>query len=397
MRAVSLEPSFGKRGTRAFVCGGMAGKLIMHEKSWLGHKETTIYSGEGPIWSTSWRVSIIVSANDAGVKFYDTASSQRVGVIDRPENAPRADLFKCNFQWRDDTTIIIAWADFIQLVRIRPRTAVSASLPYQVEITAVFQVEYMIAGVTPHATPPGSFLVLAYIPPEKFENEATLDRAEQRRKAANRPELRIISRAGEELSYDVLNFLNGFESFGCNDYLLQPAFVGGPESSLEGFYVVCSPRDIVLVRPRDHVDHVEWLVEHRKFAEALTEIKRLSKLGVVRGLDAGVVGRKYIRHLFDEGATLGMSMVSLSLTLWQLGDFEKAAQLCPSVFDQDQNAWEEEVFIYLKHNRLQVLKLRHFSKSRLIPFSDHHSSRSDIASSTQQNRLRSDPCSLSGK
>jgi len=305
MRAIALEPSFSKRSTRSFVCGGMAGKLVLYEKSWLGHKETLVHSGEGPVWRTTWRGALIAWANDIGVKIYDTGSKTRVGYIDRPADAPRADLFRCTLQWRDDTTLMIAWADYIKLVRIRPRPHAvgAASIPFVVEVLAVFQVDCILAGIVPHASPPGSFLVVAYIAPDNlmFAEETSADRAEQRRKAAHRPELRIISRAGEELSSDVLN-LTGYEMFGCNDYTLQPAFIGGAEASLEGFYVVCSPRDIIIVKPRDATDHVQWLVERKKYDEALTEITRLQKAGVVRGLDAGAVGRRYIRHLVDEGA-----------------------------------------------------------------------------------------------
>ncbi|KAF8309561.1 vacuolar protein sorting-associated protein 41 [Clavulina sp. PMI_390] len=339
MRAISLEPSFAKRSTRAFVCGGMAGRLVMHEKTWLGHKETSIHSGEGPIWRTSWRGTLIAWANDTGVKLYDTESKMRVGYIDRPENSPRAEMFRCTLQWRDDTTLLIAWADYIKLVRVRarPPTAGSASIPFQVEIVAVFQVDCMVAGIAPYPSPPGSFLIVSWIAPDNLisTDEAPVDRAEQRRKAAHRPELRIISRAGEELSSDVLN-LTGYDIFGCNDYSLQPAFMGGAEASLEGFYVALSPKDIIIVKPRDEADHVQWLVERRRYADALAEITRLEKAGV-RGLDANAVGRKYIHHLVEEG------------------DFEKAAELCSKVFGQDVNAWEEEVFTFVKHNQLQTI------------------------------------------
>ena len=300
VRAISLEPQISTRGSRAFVCGGMAGQLEMHEKSWLGHKQTILHSGEGPIWTTSWRGTLIAWANDNGVKIYDTGSSQRVAFIDRPAGSPRADMFKCTIQWRDDTTLMIAWADYVKLVRIRPRVSAAASVPFQVEITAVFQVDCMISGIAPHASPPGSFLVLAYIHPDKIINEATSDPAEQRQKAANRPELRIISRSGEEVSSDELS-LSGYDLYRCNDYVLQPAFVGAEDGTLDGFYVVASPRSIVIVKPRDEADHVEWLVEHSRYAEALAEIQRLEKTGTVRGLDAADIGRKYIRHLVDEG------------------------------------------------------------------------------------------------
>lgn len=291
MRCVALEPSFAKRGTRAFVCGGMAGKLVMHEKGWLGHKESEIHSGEGPIWNVAWRGTLIAWANDVGVKIYDTVSRQRISFIDRPPDSPRADLFKCTLQWHDDSTLLIAWADHIKLVRLRSRTRSNSpsSNPYQVEITAFFQVDGMISGLVPYPSPLGSFLVLAYLPPEIFTNEATLDPAEQRRKAANRPELRIISNSGEEITSDVLS-LQDYHIFGCNDYVLQAA---------ESFYVVLSPRSVVIVKPRDEADHVAWLVEKRRYEEALTEVEKLEP--TADGLDAAAIGQQYIKHLVDAG------------------------------------------------------------------------------------------------
>lgn len=64
MRTVSLDPNFAKNTARSFVCGGMAGNLVLHEKGWLGHKETVLHTGEGPIWSTRWRGNLIAWAND---------------------------------------------------------------------------------------------------------------------------------------------------------------------------------------------------------------------------------------------------------------------------------------------------------------------------------------------
>ncbi|KAF8339185.1 uncharacterized protein EI90DRAFT_3279515 [Cantharellus anzutake] len=339
MRTISLEPSFSRRNSRSFVCGGMAGKLELHEKSWLGHRETVLHSGEGPIWTSSWSGTLIVWANDVDVKIYDTGSAQRVAHIDRPSDSPRADLYKCTLQWRDDTTLLIAWADYVKIARVKPRTgAAAAKSPYVVEIAAIFHVDCMISGIAPHPSPPGSFIILSYIVPDKIINEVTSSREEQRRKAAHRPELRIISRAGEEISNDVLA-LAGYELYSCNDYSLRPAFVGISEGTnpLEGFYVVASPKSVTVVKPRDEVDHVQWLVEHQRFAEALSEIQRLEKTGAVRGLDATDVGKKYIRHLFQQG------------------EYLLAAQLCPKVFGQDAQSWEEEVFRFLGKGQLQAI------------------------------------------
>ena len=64
MRTIALDPQFAKSGARAFVCGGMAGTLVLHEKGWLGHKETELHTGEGPIWTSKWRGNLIAWAND---------------------------------------------------------------------------------------------------------------------------------------------------------------------------------------------------------------------------------------------------------------------------------------------------------------------------------------------
>lgn len=224
-------------------------------------------------------------------------------------------------------------------MRARPRTpTVSASAnlpPYLVDITAVFQLDCMVAGIVPHplgssvsgaggfasdaasvtshgssihktAAPPSltAFLLLAYTPPDTsllLGNEAAEDRAEQARKAAERPELRIVSRAGEELAADALGIAN-YERWGCNDYVLieVDAAVG------DRYYIVLSPRDIVVVRPRDWRDHVAWLVERQRYEEALEEIERQAAMGVTAGpgqdaVDAVHVGQRYIEHLVSQG------------------------------------------------------------------------------------------------
>ena len=202
----------------------------------------------------------------------------------------------------------MGWADQIKVARIRarPRTATSSASsnvpPLLVEITAVFQLDCMVAGIIPHPSSQDplsltSFLIIAYTPPDtSFYNEATEDRAQQARKVAERPEMRIISRAGEELAADALG-ISGFQSWGCNDYALAEI---KPDGAAGGCYIVLSPQDIVMVKPRDRKDHINWLVERQRYEEALEE---LEKLGDSQGGDnnASEIGQKYIEHLVAEG------------------------------------------------------------------------------------------------
>jgi hypothetical protein len=64
VKAIAMEPGFARKASRAFVCGGTGGQLVMHEKGWLGHKEHVLASGEGPVYAIQWRGSLIAWAND---------------------------------------------------------------------------------------------------------------------------------------------------------------------------------------------------------------------------------------------------------------------------------------------------------------------------------------------
>jgi hypothetical protein len=93
------------------------------------------------------------------------------------------------------------------------------------------------------------------------------------------PELQIISRSGEELTADALS-VTDFQAWGRNDYVL--AEVGGDDVGVgeEGrCYAVLSPRDVVIVKPRDRRDHVAWLVERRRYEETLEELERIDASG----------------------------------------------------------------------------------------------------------------------
>jgi hypothetical protein len=64
MRTVAMEPNFARRSSRAFVSGGLSGALILREKGWLGHKETTLHQGDGAIWQVRWRGHLTAWATD---------------------------------------------------------------------------------------------------------------------------------------------------------------------------------------------------------------------------------------------------------------------------------------------------------------------------------------------
>lgn len=94
------------------------------------------------------------------------------------------------------------------------------------------------------------------------------------------PELRIVSRLNEELSSDALT-IHDFEKYQSNHYSLGYMITGTHNSNfwkkifthikIEPIFYVVSPKDIVVAKPRDLDDHITWLIEKKKYAEALKE------------------------------------------------------------------------------------------------------------------------------
>ena len=162
VKAVSLDPEYGRKGTRQLVAGGAQGQLSMIEKGWFGNKDVVLHAGEGTIHAIKWRGSLIAWANDTvrrpppsaalvgpptpcsrkgcraqrigsglglgrpqGVKIYDCISKQRISYIERDKTRMRADMYHCSLCWKSDTLLLIAWADMVHVARIKVRRAPS--------------------------------------------------------------------------------------------------------------------------------------------------------------------------------------------------------------------------------------------------------------------------------
>ncbi|KAJ3808159.1 hypothetical protein F5876DRAFT_46601 [Lentinula aff. lateritia] len=380
LRTVALEPFFAHRSSRTFVCGGLAGTLSLREKRGffgVGHTEIVLHSSEGPIWLVRWSPSgrLIAWANDLGVKIYDISNKLTIAFIDRPKDAPRPDLFPVTLVWQDEQTLLLAWADFIKVARIRTRET-----GFMVEVIKVFQLDSMIAGIMPHPIPiaiasaPGSrpqsinnpppltsFLLLTFSPPETalLDLDVLLtsdtDRTKQAKALSERPELRIISRGGEELAADALS-VSGYQAWTCGDYKLA-ASTKSPTVNLTDWYVVLSPRDLILVRPRDEHDHVAWLVERERYREALEALEviehSLGSLNKNEGGDsANGFGEKIVNGVkltsVDVGQKLAESLISE-------GSFIKAAELLPRICARDPKRWEDWIFVFAKKRHLQTI------------------------------------------
>lgn len=366
MRSISLEPMYHKHpNKRQFISAGLAGNLILHEKGWLGNKETVLHSGEGPIWSTDWKSNLVVWANDAGIRIMDINTHHKLAFIPRAQSEPRPDLYKCHFSWFKLDTLLVGWADTIRVISITEnnssniaptRSVISSSITPQsstiVEVSDIFQVDCIISGLCSWG-PNGDLAVLAHIiqDDENSSDEGEINKDEDRyksskRKPSDRPELRIISKEGEETSSDALS-INHFERYQAHDYSLCPFPIstnnnsqsdrgaGGGQKTWSGLYVL-SPQDLIMVELRNRSDHIGWLIEHEDYEGAMKEVQDAGLDGV-DGFSLSEIGKKYLDHLVNHD------------------QYQTAAKASPAILGNNAKAWEDWIFLFTEKGQLEAI------------------------------------------
>ena len=168
----------------------------------------------------------------------------------------------------------------------RPRSSRSRRV---VEVTAMFQTEYVVAGVAPLGA---NLVVLA----------EALDAPISGRGARPRPEVRVVTRKNEDLSRDALA-VRGCDSLGPGDAFLAPVVAKSRKhratkeywgddalgsGSAASFHVV-APRDVVRVTPRTAEDRVRWFVQRGAFEKALAACED-AEAAAAEAASRGVVG-----------------------------------------------------------------------------------------------------------
>ncbi|KAG9442877.1 hypothetical protein H6P81_018731 [Aristolochia fimbriata] len=345
MKAVALDPDYSRKSSRRFVTGGLAGNLFLNMKKWLGYRDQVLHSGEGPIHSVKWRTSIVAWANDAGVKLLDMANDQRLTFIERPRGSPRPELLIPHLVWQDDSLLVIGWGTSVKIVAITSSLSNGANGTHRnihtsnikrVDIVASFQTSYFISGLAPYGD---ALVVLAYIPEEGKDERDFSSALPSRQGTAQRPEVRIVTWNNDELATDALP-VHGYEHYKANDYSLAHApfsgssYAGGQwAAGYEPLYYIVSPKDVVIAKPRDAEDHIDWLLQHGYHEKALAAVE--AGQGRTELLDE--VGSRYLDHLILERK------------------YAEAASLCPKLLRGSASAWERWVFHFAHLRQLPVL------------------------------------------
>ncbi|XP_072108209.1 vacuolar protein sorting-associated protein 41 homolog isoform X1 [Mobula birostris] len=327
IKIVALHPQFSRSSSKQFITG--SNKLLLYERNWLNRwKMTVLHEGEGTITNVKWRGSLIAWSNSAGVKIYDASSKQRITNIARDNTDFRPDMYLCSLCWKDNLTLIIGWATSVKVCVVKERDPTDLrDLPNRyVEIVSAFESEFYISGLAPLGE---RLVLLMYVkePLEQKDNEHCA-----------RPRLDIIHHLPdtyEEISSDALS-VRGFQENECRDYSLE-------HSDGESLFYIISPRDIVVAKERDQDDHIEWLLEKKKYEEAMMAAEISQK--TIKRHNILDIGRAYINYLVDKG------------------DYHGAARKCQKILGKNMELWENEVYRFRKIGQLKAI-------SRYLPRGD---------------------------
>uniref|UniRef100_A0A4W4EUA8 Vacuolar protein sorting-associated protein 41 homolog n=1 Tax=Electrophorus electricus TaxID=8005 RepID=A0A4W4EUA8_ELEEL len=303
IKVVALHPQFSKSNNKQFVTGG--NKLLLYERNWLNRwKMSTLHEGEGTITNIKWRANLIAWANNVGVKIYDISSKQRITNVLRDNTTLRPDMYPCSLCWKDNAILIIGWGSSVKICVVKERDPTEMrDLPSRyVEIVSAFETEFFISGLAPLAD---QLVTLYYV-------QENSDHMEEEFRA--RPRLDIIQplpESCEEISSDALTVRN-FQENECRDYKLE-------HSEGESLFYIISPKDIVVAKERDQDDHVDWLLEKKKY-----EVGQK-------------IGMAYINHLVEKG------------------DYDTAARKCQKVLGKNMDLWENEVYRFKTIGQLKAI------------------------------------------
>lgn len=328
INTIAIDPFFASPSSeRRFVTGD--DRVTLHSRNFFNkYIKTEIgHPDGGKVMNIKWSGEFIAWATDSSVRVYDVGLKVLIAFFKKDHDAKlRSDIYPCSLFFSTPRDLLIAWGDSVKVCQIkdRPRNQVSSNSqlasqpPKYMEITCMFTINFCIAGIS--WLDKENIVVLTV---DKDILDAT----------GSTPQMLILqpqgSQEANEISSDILSPRH-YQSFQCKDYHL--------ESLIEdGIYFIVCPKDVILAKQREDDDHITWLLERKKFSDALEAINNSRNL---RKYTLSQVGHQYMDFLIERGFE---------------EDIEAAAALAPSVCGKTKSLWEQVYKTFDAIDRLQTL------------------------------------------
>lgn len=279
-------------------------KITLCERGLLGSKKSSNLAITKEVTRLDWTGDFLTWADSYEVKVFDMNSREIISIISRQSLCDDKD-YSCNFTWSTRTTLVIGWADCIQICGVKQRQGST-----KIEIQKIIQTDFRITSLIPIGS---NEMIISSVTPR------------------SKPSVKIIElqEGSDYLEHcDDQVTVRAYSTFTSKDYMMSVVNCDGHD--LTAF--VASPKDIIVATEPNDEDHVNWLLENEQYIEALdfTKHRKLTNHSY------GAIGREYIRFLIETD------------------DLELAAQKCPA-FLSTAHDWEKEAFAFSSKNALRVL------------------------------------------
>lgn len=282
VHAVVLDDDYSNN--KLFVSGGMAGRVILSQRNWLGNRtDITLSKGRGSILGIYKLENTLFWFNEDGITFVDSVTRSQLLHIPYPASTDncahghnnnndmsRPDLFKPHVNFPESDRIIIGWgcniwslkvslvqkstqeASHIGSILSSAASSLRGTPDKQVELEHHFTVQMIIAGVASFKD--DQLMCLGY---EKWNKD-------QIQLKAATPELRIFDIVtGEEINSDEV-IVKNYERLTINDYHLGKFIYS---DSIPQYYLV-SATDCINIHELSLNDHYDWFLKHGKLLRA---------------------------------------------------------------------------------------------------------------------------------
>ncbi|CAL9734344.1 vacuolar protein sorting-associated protein 41 [Monosporozyma servazzii] len=281
VHAVVLDDDY--TNNKLFVSGGMAGRVILSQRNWLGNRtDITLSKGRGSILGIYKLENTLFWFNDDGITFVDSVTRSQLLHLPYPSSTndsthgrnnsdmSRPDLFKPHVNFPESDRIIIGWGCNIWSLKVSliqksaqevshigsilssAASSLRGTPDKQVELEHHFTVDMIIAGVASFKD--DQLMCLGY-------NRGGKDQIQLK---AAIPELRIFDIVtGEEINSDEV-IVKNYERLTIHDYHLGKFIYS---DSIPQYYLV-SASDCISIHELSLNDHYEWFLKHDKLLRA---------------------------------------------------------------------------------------------------------------------------------
>lgn len=262
--SVAIRPDYAAAGTATKQVVFAAGKslLLQERRRMFGASQSLLLSQEHAVHDIQWRGTLLAWITDAALRLMDMSCRQIFGlVLADPSKQTPVTAVRPRLLWRHRDSLLACWYSSVKACAIRRRSelpaelSAGAALPkLQVAVQCYARIDAcMLCGVAPFdAAADDQLLTLLCF-------DANAD------DARHRVQMKVVKIGWEsygEMSNDII-VMQDSDEVAADEVSLQ-------NLTDERHCYILSSKDIIVAKPLDPDDRIDWLIGRGDYSKAMT-------------------------------------------------------------------------------------------------------------------------------